>query len=77
LADDCIASKVIYFGGINQNVDSRDEFFFKVKVERFFNLHRSTHFARTRENINESRLLLTFEIKMSIKETSFDIDFYY
>jgi hypothetical protein len=45
-----------------KNVGWRDEFFSNVKVHRFLNLRRSTHFARTKENINVSRLLLTCEI---------------
>jgi hypothetical protein len=49
-------------------VGSCDASFFKIKVEGSLNLHRSTHFACTRENINDSRILLSCDIYISMKE---------
>jgi hypothetical protein len=51
-----------------KTVGSSDASFFKIKVEGSLNLHQSTYFARTMENINDSRILLSCDIYTSMKD---------
>jgi hypothetical protein len=77
--------KVLHFAGTNQNSKNSHVYPIdaalitrQIQVYEFFKQHPSTDFARTRENNNDSRILMTCEIYTSKRsDMSNDIDFHY